>query len=453
MTQQETMRATTDGSRDVAVDVEGPTSAATVGTAAKRRGPSGRDGLALGIGRAAEQGAYGLVMLVLAARMEVAAYGPIAVLFVVNSVALTLADLGVAHDLLRTQPSAPYSLRAVRLQRGANTTAAVVSVAAGALLGGELGLLIGLSGLLWASAGELYLRQAAALRAGRIRAHVTVDGLGGLGLVAAVVLFATPGRELLVSGAALVAHHLLGALGLPLRVGTLSRSAPPARPFGFLANQSLGYGTRNVDYFLAGPMLGPAAFSAYLLGYRVANAPSAPLGAVVMRWGLARLGSEDADDRATTHRRATLALFLLGAAALVATLLMSALLPLLIGDRWRGAAAVAAVTAFALPWRIIDGLIGAVGFTANASALLVRFEAGRLALTAAALTVGAAWGLVGFVVASVIAAVLNVTAGHVLAARAARLEPCWWLVAAAVPASLAVLVLAPTWLGDALRSV
>src|SRR5690606_7523643 len=128
-----------------------------------------------------------------------------------------------------------------------------------------------------------------------------------------------------------------------------------------------------------------AAFGVYLLGFRVANAPSAPLGAVVLRWGLARLGPEGHEERSRTHRRAATGLFLLGVAALAATVAVALVLPELIGERWRGAAAIAAIIAIALPWRLVDGLIGALGFTVDEGPLLVRFEAARLVSTAVAL--------------------------------------------------------------------
>jgi PST family polysaccharide transporter len=402
--------------------------------------PSARSGAYLGAGRAAEQGAYGVAMLILAARMGPTSYGPVAAVFLANSIALTLADLGVAHDLLRWPSGRSYPRRTVQLQRGINLVAGMAGAVVGSFVGGSVGLVILFAALLWATGGETYLRQAVALRGGRIRAHVVADVVSAVVLVVAVAVWAKGGHGLVVCGSALVVHHLLVVLCLPLPRDSIDGPGT-GHPVGFLANHTLAFFTRNTDYVLVGPLLGPTAFANYVLGFRVASAPSAPLGAVVLRWGLARLASEDDEHRESTNRRALLVLAAVGLLGAIVTIAIGLLLPRVIGEQWKGAAAVAVVLAWTLPWRFLEGMIEALGFTVNASALMVRFEAIRLVGTAITLVLGAWVGAGGFVAAVVLAAIASVTIGHLIVSKVAGLRPSYWIVAAAPVAIIAATIL------------
>ncbi|MCB1256364.1 MAG: oligosaccharide flippase family protein [Microthrixaceae bacterium] len=384
---------------------------------------SGKAGLWLGIGRAAEQAAYGSAMLVLAARMTVREFGSIATLFVINSVVLTLSDLGVAHDIVRTPNNVLYPVRGVHIQRVVNAILAFISIAVGLLISGDAGLLILIGGMLWAVGGEAYVRQAAALRLGKIRRLVAIDfGLAAV-FILLIVFLASPTHALTVVGMSLILHHLLVVVLLPIGSAAIGPTSLDSRPFGFLLNHSLGYITRNIDYILAGPLLGPSAFSSYVLGFRVANAPTAPLGSIVLRWGLTRFAAESAEERELTHRRAAVLLIAAGCLGMCLTLLLAIALPWAIGDRWRMAASVSIILALALPWRMIDGLIGAVGFSSNSDVLLNRFEIFRIALTLAGLLVGGQFGLGGFVGAATSLNILLIAFGHLLVSRSAGLTP------------------------------
>lgn len=404
-------------------------------------GPTGTSGLLLAIGRAAEQASYGIAMLVVAARLEVAEFGPIAMLFLLNSVGLTLADVGVAHDLLRVPRGETYSASAVRTLRTGNMALAVAATGVGVLIGGNPGALVLFGGLIWWSAGEAYVRHSAALREGRAGRIARAELVAAAAFMLAIVLDVWPWSWLYVAGVALVAHHVLVALQLPIPPATLGPSPRGSRPFGFAANHGLAYVTRNVDYLMAGPLLGTVPFSSYTLGFRVASAPSAPLGAVALRWGLARFASEVPERLESTQRRATTAMAFLGAGGAAITLVVAAVLPTLIGDRWRSAALCAAILALALPWRMIDGLIGALGFTVGEEALLVRIEVARLAITGAGLGFGALFGLAGFVAAAVVTHV-NLAAFRYRAVcqRAAVRPVAAMLVGAPVISVLAVLL-------------
>ena len=113
----------------------------------------------------------------------------------------------------------------------------------------------------------------------------------------------------------------------------------------------------------------------------------------------------------------------------------------MIGEQWKGAAAVAVVLAWTLPWRFLEGMIEALGFTVNASALMVRFEAIRLVGTAITLVLGAWVGAGGFVAAVVLAAIASVTIGHLIVSKVAGLRPSYWIVAAAPVAIIAATIL------------
>jgi hypothetical protein len=276
---------------------------------------------------------------------------------------------------------------------------------------------------------------------------VVVDVVSALVLVAIVVAGGSATAGLTAAVVGLAAHHVVVCLALRIPPGTFGGDGTGA-PWHFLATHTLAYGTRNADYVLAGPLLGPAFFSAYVLGFRVASAPAAPAGPVVLRWGLARLGGESPDERAVTNRRTVDLLVALGLAGGVVAVAIALVLPSLIGERWRDASAVAIVLALAMPWRFVEGMVGAVGFTHGAGPLLGRFETVRLVGTVAALVVGAVLGPAGFVAAGVISTVVSVTIGHVLVSRVAGLPVsrlllmCAPLVALAAP-MLAVWVIGP----------
>ena len=63
--------------------------------------PVAQKGAWLGLGRIADQGAIGLVGLVLAARVSVEGFAALAILLVGYSVSATLGDLGLGHEMLR----------------------------------------------------------------------------------------------------------------------------------------------------------------------------------------------------------------------------------------------------------------------------------------------------------------------------------------------------------------
>jgi hypothetical protein len=160
------------------------------------------------------------------------------------------------------------------------------------------------------------------------------------------------------------------------------------------------------------------------------------------------MSGETPADRAVTNRRTVDLLVAVGLAAGVVTVAVALLLPSIIGERWRDASAVAVVLALAMPWRFVEGMVGAVGFTHGAGPLLGRFETVRLVGTVVALLVGAAWGPAGFVAAGVLATVVSVTVGHVLVCRTAGLPMSRLLLVSAPVVVLAAPLVAALVIGS-----
>jgi O-antigen/teichoic acid export membrane protein len=399
----------------------------------------------LSTARILDQGALGLVTVLLAARVGVDAYAPVAVLLVGFAAATTLADVGVAHELLRLRHGERADRRVLRPLVVVGAAAALAGLVLVVLGDGPAATAVGLSGLLWAAAGPVYLRQAAAQVGDELRRLAVAQGAGALVLVVLVVVFARDGAALpAVVGGALLARLAVEWLLLPPAGPLLARDGTPLHPIPVFTTHLVAFGGRNVDYLVAGPLLGGAAFAQYVLAYRLANAVYAPFGAVTTRLGISELSGGGPDDADAHYRRLLGLLLVIGSVAGVATVVGSALLPAVVGDQWQGAATLMVVLAVATPWRFLEGLIGPLAYTAGRHAESVKIELARLLFVTAAVIVGARAGLFWLAVAMAGATTVTSWFGHRwIAHRTGRRLPGF--VDAAVAATLVVLAGVALW--------
>lgn len=391
------------------------------------------------VGRLAEQGAIGLVTLVLAARLPVTAFAPIGGLLVANSVAITVADFGMGSELMRLARLGPIQSNARRLitATGAVTLVSGVPMVITSRGGGVAGV-VGWSLLLWAIHGQLLLRQSAAMLHHRHRRLAGGQLVPSVGLVALVVVAGHGASAVAVTGAGLTLRYL-AELALLSSVGpSFAAGGTVARPLPVFASQLVSYGSRNVDYALAAPLLGPAAFSQYVLAYRIGNAAFAPFGLLTNRLGLLGLVDGDDGDRPLRYQRYLRWLFGMGTAAAVATVAVAAAIPHLLGARWGQASGLTVVVAVTLPWRFLEGLVGPVAYSVGRHEAAVRLEVVRLVAVATAVTIGALSGL--WTLAATMGSVTAVAswASHRYVARLAGWRTPRWLTPALIGSLLLV---------------
>ncbi len=415
-----------DGNNMYPVSTEG---AATTGSVAKK-------GAWMALGRVADQAALGIAGLVLAARLSVDAYAAVALVLVGHSVAATLSDLGLAHELLRLAPGERASSHYLRAVRAIN----VLCLLAAALLFATDAPVAAIIAGLWALNSEAMLRQSTTmLDVGHRRLGLAQVASAAL-LAVLVVAFAHDAEVLgLVIGArVLFEYALLRPAGRWFTDGRDGRS--DLQPLRVLATHGIGFGNRNVDFLIGAPFLGTVGFARYVFAYRLANAGFAPVGTIATRLGIAELagGGPELEPR---YRRGTAALFLGGLAAAVVTGGGAFLVPWLVGDRWAQAVPLILYLTVALPFRFIDGVISPLLYVSGHHGKAVVLELARLALIVVAVLVGTAiGGVVGLAVAMSAATIVSVVAGHRWAAAKAGISSARWLDHAGLGAVLILVV-------------
>ena len=169
-------------------------------------------------------------------------------------------------------------------------------------------------GAIWLLSAEAYVRKATMIRANRPQRVFAAETLGaGVFLAAAVVAMVTETPEVL--GVGLVLKHLVECVALPLQ-GTVDRTGHLSSHqewFGQMAT----FGASNADYVVVMLLLPPAAFSVYVMAFRLANALPALVGQALTQDTFVELASSPAGarDRAvmTTVRRRVVRLSVVGA--------------------------------------------------------------------------------------------------------------------------------------------
>ncbi len=380
-----------------------------------------RRGAWMVLGRIADQGAIGLAGVVLAARLSVPDYAPVALILVAHSIAATLSDLGLAHEMLRLGSGETGDRRMLRFVRLVNVACVVVGVVLAAL-----GFIVpALMAGLWALNSEAMLRQSAVMLVDDHRRLGIVQVVVAVMLAALVVAFGFDATSLGLAIAARVAIELV-MLPAPDRWFSARSSArddlEPARVF---ATHLVGYGNRNVDFLIGAPFLGQANFARYVFAYRLANAGFAPVGTIATRLGIAELAA-DPDKLEPRYHRGLRVLFAGGVLAAVTTALGALVVPMVVGDRWSDAVPLIILLTVALPFRFIDGVISPLLYVSNRHQQAMVLELIRLFVIGASVLVGAWFGLQGLAVAMSASTIVTVWAGHRWAgAKAGVTTPRW----------------------------
>lgn len=407
--------------------------------------PSVRLGkVAVFAGRAVEQVVIVAVSLLLAARLGPASFAPVGVLLVVSTMAVTLADQGLALRALRMEPAQRIELSHLRRVRSANSAILVGLVAIAATVQGDLRLVVGGAGLVWLTGAEATIRKAAALRAGAARRTAWAEVMGAAALATCCGLgWLDPPNALAWVVVGLTAKHLVeAAVAGPWR-WAFGSGGPEADRVGVWLSQVLAYGIANVDYLIVGLVLGEEAIAVYLLAFRLANAVPSQVSFAVARIATVDLASGERSLLQRRYERYTSALFIAGLVGASVTVLLSPLAEVLLGDEWAGSSWALAVLVLAAPWRTVLGTAGTLSIVSGAADRLVRWEVVRLIVTAVALCGAALLGF-GWLVATVTLLAIGTTViYHHLASSVAKITP-WrplrWAGAVSVVVSSVVVV-------------
>ena len=393
---------------------------------------------ALLLGRAAEQLALAGTSVVMAARLGPEDFAPVGVLLVLNSLALTLADLGLGVRVLRLSEGSSVDRASLTRVRAVNLAGLVAALLAGALLGDGPGRVVAAGGILWCVSAEATARKAAALRWGATARVATSEVAGAAVLLVAVaVAWLAPSSALLWVAAGLAGKQLVeGGLAGPWR-DAFAGDRADRDWLGVWVSQALAFAIGNIDYVAVGVVAGERALSVYVVAYRLANAVPSQAAFVAGRAVTVDLASGSREDRQDKYERYTTVLFgagVVGAGAMVAA---SPVVAAVLGTDWTGIGWALAVLAIAAPWRTVLGTAGTLALISGGANRLMRWEVVRLVLTAGLLVGAALLGFVAFLAAVVVVPVASTVVYHRLAGQLSEVRP-WRHLG---PASLATLVL------------
>jgi O-antigen/teichoic acid export membrane protein len=363
-----------------------------------------------------EQACYGAIALLLAARLGDEAYPPIATLLIVNSAAITLSDYGLGTRILSGGASV-VSIGNVRGMRSVNLVLAVAGMTAAGLLGGSWGAVCAGAGGLWFVAAESFVHKASYIKRrsfGRVALGEAAGSTVFLGLGALAAVSSSWAVALVAAG--LIAKQVVEICATRVWRSVLAHdSRPGGEARRIWTGQVLTYATANVDFLIVGIFLPATSFSLYTLGYRVAAIAPSQVSYTAQRVMLVDFSRESTeagrDGIYQTRMRQMLAV---GGVATVGTIVVSPLLPALLGDSWRELPGVVAILALAVPARMVFG-VGATLLTgAGRAGSLARFEAGRLVGTVLAVSLAAISGLWAVVAVSALLTMAAAAALHQL---------------------------------------
>lgn len=387
---------------------------------------AGRQGRtsALLVARVVEQAALGIGSLLLARRLGLDGYAPLAAVTIVNSFAVSLSDYGLGLAVMSSPLRATGAHLMTRVRMGNGLLILAVAVAA-AFIEGDVRIVIVGGAVLWAVAAEGYVRKAALIRQGRTRQVARAEILGSLVFAASVALaLAWPSHALILTTAGLVAKHVVESL---LSWGWRQAFSPTGGTVPMIsvwATQALAYASANVDFLIVGVVISSEAFSVYSLGFRLAAVVTAQVSYAVQRVMLVDFA--EATDRGQRQRvldRRFRQLFGVGIGGAVVIALGAPLAPLVLGGSWKPIVGVVLVLAVGVPWRMVLSVSGTMAMGSGLVRSLVVWESGRAIVTTVVLLGAAYGGFPWFVGASSAVAILTSCAVYVLVVRSTDLRP------------------------------
>jgi O-antigen/teichoic acid export membrane protein len=390
------------------------------------------------VARGVDQGVLGLATLWLAGRLGPEAFAPIGALFVVNSLAIQVSDFGVGFRVFRAGPDEYLDSAGLTRLRIVNAALAAVAGVVAVLLGGDAGVVVAGSGVIWALSAEAYVRKAGCLKSAGsapvVRAEVASAVLFGVGALAAgwarwdvtplVVLFAAKHLvEIALTGQGLRRFRPGGA-----------RMQSSAEWFG----QLLTYVIANLDFVAVSLLLGASDLSRYLIGFRLASAAPTLLATPITQVSFVELAGRSGAAAQELVDAVVRRALRLGGAGLVLGFAAAAIVPPLLGESWEGTGVVTALLACAVPWRLLLGLTVAMALTAGKPSAVVRWEAMRLAATSVVVFAAATVSIEAVAAAVAVATIVGITFEHRAAAQLIGVRPRREVL---VGAALAVVVI------------
>ena len=362
--------------------------------------------------RAVDQGAMAVAALSLARLVGPEAFAPVAVLLVINSLAVQVSDFGLGFAVLRAASGEPLALRSLHRLRVLATLVVIGGTILGVAIGGVAGATVASGAWVWAFSSEAYVRKSACLRAGEGRQVAAAELAGAAAILAVVAAVWAADVGVAWFGVGLVAKHVVEvAVARGWRKSFAADGDAPRSGAEWLG-QIASYAVANVDYLVVGLVLTPAELSIYVIAFRMASALPALLGGPITNTAFVELADAAPQDRAEARarvlRRARRFGFLGGAAVLVA----APILPFVLGPSWSGTGWLVAVLAPAVPFRLLLGTAVAGAIVSGAARRVVGWESARLVAVGAAALVGAMFGLIPATGMVSIMTIVSLTAVH-----------------------------------------
>ena len=375
------------------------------------------------IARGIDQAALGLGSLLLARHLGPTDFAPVAVLFIVNSLALQVADFGLVLAVLKVPPGTTTALSSLWRLRGANSLVLLVAVAAGVVVGGDAGVFVAAGGVLWVLNAEVAVRKAACLKQERVTTAAMSEIAGavvfGLGIVAVIAGDAGVAQ---VAGV-FVAKQLVEIVLLRGWAGAFASDGVRANAGPEWLSQVFTYLIANVDYVLIALLRSPEDLSVYVVAFRVASVAPALLARPITHAAYIDLPAAAPESRQGVYDGLMRKAGRSGLVGVVVVLVLALLIPLFLGSDWVETGQIMAILAVAVPWRMVLGVTVAVAITSGHAWKVVRWESMRMIAMAVAVVVGASIGLVATATAVAVATIGTIAVEHDWATRIAWLSP------------------------------
>jgi PST family polysaccharide transporter len=396
----------------------------------------------LTVSRIVDQAALGLGSLVLARVLGPDAFAPVAVLFIVNSLAVQISDFGVGFAVYRSAPGiriARHSLDRLRLVNG---VVAVSALVIGTAMWSINGAVVAAGGVVWLLSSESYIRKAGALKQRETYQVVACEVVGAVVFLVGAVVVAISDLDPAWVAVPFVLKHLVEVVGIRSWRSAFASDGDPARSGPEWLGQVMTYLVANVDYVLIGWLLGPELLSLYVIAFRFASAVPAFLANPITQTAFLDLAEVPPNDRQPVYDGLLRRISLIGGIGTVLLLVAAPILPWVLGSEWNETAPLLALLAVAVPWRLLLGTTVALAITAGRARAVVVWESIRLVVTGASVAAATLGGLPTTAAVVSLATVVLLTGEHVLAGQVGRVVPPRWLIGATGAAAVVLFGLA-----------
>lgn len=396
----------------------------------------------LTMARVVDQAALGLASLLLARVLGPDAFAPVAVLFIVNSLAVQISDFGVGFAVYRSRPGTRIAHRSLHRLRLVNLTIAVVAVVVGAVLHDADGALVAAGGVVWALSSEAYVRKAAALRQRATNEVVRAEISSAVLFLAVAVVLAAFDVDPVWAAVPFVLKHLVEVVTVRSWPDAFGTDGTPARSGPEWLGQVMTYLVANVDYVLIGWLLGPELLSLYVIAFRFASSVPAFLANPITQTAFLDFADAPPERRQPTYDRLVHRVGSVGVVGALVLVVAAPLLPLVLGSEWSQTAPLLALLAVAVPWRLLLGTTIALAITAGGARLVVVWESARLVGMAVLVVLAAPSGLSTTAAVVSLGTVVFLAVEHALACRLARIAPPRWMFVASAAVAVALAIVA-----------